>query len=149
MPWLASRRDLDQVDDRLHRLNLAEEQSPLPVGAGPVVQQAPGDGDRVGSPRLPPTRNPLPKIVDQFVLFGSMLDVQVQHPLLLCALELGFGDGYEVGAPPSPRHDLVGNIVLGKAEMPPGFPERGVDDGVFDGSLAHDVFFKNVRFGTF
>ncbi len=63
-------------------------------------------------------------------------------PLLLRALELGFGDGNEVGAPPPPRHDLVGDAVLGKAEMPPGFLERGVDDGVFDGDLAQDVFLK-------
>ncbi len=80
MVGVVAGRDLGQVNDRLHRLDLVEEQSPLPVGAGPVVQQAPGDGGRVGSPRLPPTRNPLPKIVDQLVLFGSMLDVQVQRP---------------------------------------------------------------------
>ena len=83
MTW----RNLGQVDNGFHRLDLAEEQPPLPFRSSPVVQQAPGDGGRVRPPGLPPVGHTFPEVVDQLVLFRPVLDTQIQRGLLLRALE--------------------------------------------------------------
>jgi hypothetical protein len=81
----------------------------------PTLQQPARRGCGVRPSRLPPVCHPRPQIVNQLVLFRSVLDAQIQRRLLLAGLELGLGDGNEIGAAPPSRHDFIGDAVVGNS----------------------------------
>ena len=56
------------------------------------------------------------------------------------------GNRNKVGAAAATRHDLVGDAVVGNAEMLMGFLERRIDDGIFDQishALAHGARWRD------
>jgi len=129
---------LGGVDSGLDGFDLAEEQRPLALGVRPVVQEFAGGPRDAHMPAASPLLHPGPNAVDELVLLDAVgRPLRIERGML--TLLLGPRDGNEVLADAALRHDLVGDAVLGEAEVPLGLREWRVDDGVLDDDLTHGV----------
>ena len=128
---------LGEVDRRLERLDLAEEEASLPALVRPVVQQAARGRGHADVAALAPARDPLADAVDEGVLLDAVLDPLGLEEVGLAALLLGPGNRDEVLARPAPDDDFVGDAVFTEPEVALRLLERRVDDRVLDDDLWH------------
>jgi hypothetical protein len=72
-PSIATRlRDLSQVDNRLQRFNLTEEQLLFSLFVSPIKQKLFGDTGYSVIARLTPDLNFDPNVVDELILFNTV-----------------------------------------------------------------------------
>src|SRR3989338_3575697 len=88
---------------------------------------------------LPPHGDPGADLVDEFILLNPILSpLGVEFKLFPSFLRLW--DGYKVGANATGLDRLVRNTFVGELEVPSGFGEGGVENGVFNDDVGHDFF---------
>jgi hypothetical protein len=125
-------RDLRDVDQRLQRLDLAEEEPPVAVGAVPVLEQAGRRAGDVGVAALAPKLHALADAVDVLVLLNPVGGPVLERLLGVLRLLPGPGDGDEVRARASLADDVVGDTAVVEPVVPARLREWGVDDRVLD-----------------
>ncbi len=69
---------LEEVDRRLHRLPLAEEEPPRLVASPPPREEVLRDGRGAPVPRLPPALHVLPQLVDERQVLAALLGEEVR-----------------------------------------------------------------------
>lgn len=125
---------LSDVDGRLQRLDLPEEQRPLAGRIGPVLEQA-TSGRRDARPAgVAPATDAVAHLVDELALLdpvGRPLRLELE----LAALLLRLRDRHEVRRGPATLDHLVGDALLAEAEVPRRLRKGAVEDRVLDDGL--------------
>lgn len=126
-------RCLGQVDRRLKRLDLAEEEATLSLDVCPVLEELAGRRRNTRPSQLSPSADPLPDLVDEPVLLDPVAGPLVERELT--ALLLRLRDRHEVRGRPPAVDDLVGGPLVVEPEVPRRRGVRRVEDGVLDDNL--------------
>ncbi len=129
-------RHLGDVDRRLHRLDLAEEQLPFALGVGPVREQSRRRRGNTGVAPLPPERHLLADAVDQLIGPQPVLrPFRFERELRRLPASLGNGD--EVARLPPAVEDFPRDSTHTKLEVASRLDERRVDDWILDDYICH------------
>jgi hypothetical protein len=128
---------LGDVDGRLQRFNLAEEELAFTLRIVPVIQQQAGGLCNALVAAGAPCGYPGADSVDEGVLLNPILGpFRVEGQLDTLALLPGFGDGDKVGTNASSLDDFVGYPLIRKTEVSSGLLERGIDYRVLNDDLS-------------
>ena len=124
-----NRRDFDEINGRFERFELAKEEFLFTFFTPPMFEQVFRAAFDVQVSALAPDGDFFPQPIDEDDLFFSLgLD---PRKVELFAF-FGLRDGDEVAGGAASFEDRVGDAFLGEGEVPRGFGEGGIEDGVGD-----------------
>src|SRR5262249_18774850 len=111
--------DFRNIYGRFEGFDLTEEEPLFPASIGPIFQQ-PCRGRRYSDmATVSPLADTATNIVDQLVLFNSILrPLRVQDALLCPLFFLRLSDGHKVRTGPAALVDFVRYPLVGKSKMP-------------------------------
>lgn len=128
--------DLRDVDRRLERFDLAEEQWLLARRVCPVLEEPRRRRGHTRVAATAPDAHPLPDLVDETVLLEPILGPLCLE-LELATLLLRLGDRDEVAARTPALRDVARDPFIAEPEMARRFSERRVQDWVFDADVRY------------